>query len=132
MGVSEHAREITRLTGFKLQKKRKLLELVKVSAFQLGFTEDPTYLEICFRAMDLGYSPCPSETGPLMYMAYPARRARILIASQVLSDSTGGVGLFEIGNQDIDPYLTVTSAHPDLRFPIDTEFVFTFSPEVNF
>jgi hypothetical protein len=132
MGVSDHAREITRLTGFKLQKKRKLLELVKVSVFQLGFTEPPTYNEICLRAMDLGYSLCPSETAPLMYMAYPARRSRILFATLELSDSTGGIGLFEVGNQDIDPYLSVTSAHPNCRFPLDTEFVFTVPSEVDF
>ena len=128
MRVNETAFDFLSTTGLKASQYRRTVDLVKVSAFQLGFTEDPTYDQICLRAMELGYGLCPSHPGVLIGLrkCYLPSQNRWIVATTPLSDSPGALGVFELSYQEGDYWLGVTSVYPGLRFPLSTELILEF------
>ena len=126
MSVDELAFDVIRTMRLGAQQYRRVVDLVKVSVFQLGFTEEPTYDQICLQAIDLGYGLCPNEAGVVIKLAnlYPTYQDRWLVVTPPLSESLGGLGVFELMcNQEGLFRLGVTSVYPGLRFPLDTELI---------
>lgn len=128
MRVDEIALDFLSITELKVQQNRKTTDLVKVSVFQLGFTEYPTYDQICLRALDLGYGLCPSHPSVLkgLRKCYLPSQNRWMVATAPLSDSSGALGVFELSYQEGDYWLGVTSVFPGLRFSLDTELILEF------
>lgn len=128
MRVSEMALDFLSTTGLKMQPYRRVVDLVKVSVFQLGFTEDPTYDQICLRAMELGYGLCPSDPSILIGLreCYSASQNRWMVASVPVSDPIEGLGVYELSYEEGIYWLGVTSVYPGLRFPLNTELILEF------
>lgn len=112
---------------FNLGKSRERVQLVTLSAAELGFQEkSATLSEIYGRATKLGYELCPAEIGPqlrLQYMTQPlgeflhiAMPPIVTHGGQptILAVANGGEGLILIGS----------NGHPDFKPPLSSRFVF--------
>ena len=93
--------------SFVVSKTRTEVNLVNVSARELGFTNLATRPEIYKRAQELGLVLCPPEVGPLLRIDYKdqPKDDLLLIAMEPIGYS-GGPRVFSLGN-------TIFFAAPD-------------------
>ncbi|MBI2063655.1 MAG: hypothetical protein HYT65_01525, partial [Candidatus Yanofskybacteria bacterium] len=90
------ANDALRKTPVSREKTR--LELVLVSAGQLGFNDWVTYKDIYERAQELGLKLVPAETGPQLRLQYPTQPKDewLHIAMEPLIASDGDPTIFDV------------------------------------
>lgn len=70
--ICYHSKEILRYKSFKIAEKEENINLVIVSVADLGFTNNPSYKNLCSRAREFGLELCPAETGPQLRIQGPS------------------------------------------------------------
>lgn len=113
--------------GFTLTKSRERVQLVTLSAAELGFQEKTaTLAEIYGRAAKLGYELCPAETGPqlrLQYMTQPLGEF-LHIAMHPLATRRGQPMIFAVANGGEGLILIGSNGSADFKPPLSSRFVF--------
>jgi len=126
--VGEAAEEILHRPAFTLTRDRSDVQLVRLSAAQLGFgPHGATIAEITERAQQLGFELCPAEVAPLLRLHYAdqpvgqflhvAMRPIATYAGQVVSFSlgNGGAGLLLVGFEGRDQVMPAEVAFVFVR-----------------
>ncbi|SRR6266700_1464148 len=92
------------------------VDLVVVSAAELGFKKGAKYSEICARALELGLELCPAEVGPALRLAYKdqPRGEWLLIAMNAISGSDGDLRVFIVEHDRDELWLYGFIRLPDL------------------
>ena len=103
------------------------VDLIAVSATELGRPSGAPYEEICALGLGKGFRSCPEEVGPqlrLQYLEQPKReRLRVVMTPIVTSDFCPRV--FEVGhNEDGGLYLDGVEANPATFCEAETRFLF--------
>lgn len=85
-----------------VSRKKTKLELVLVSAGQLGFKDWVPYKDIVKRAQELGLELVPAEAGPQLRLQYPAQPKDewLHMAMEPLIDSNGDLTIFDVMRND--------------------------------
>ncbi|MBI2062919.1 MAG: hypothetical protein HYT61_01610 [Candidatus Yanofskybacteria bacterium] len=83
-----------------ISREKKEVELVKVTAAELGFKTGATRGDIYGRAIQLGLKLSPAEVGAQLRLQYPDQPHGewLLIAMEPIEDSSGGLGVAEVGH----------------------------------
>lgn len=96
--TGDKARLMLSLPSFKVSPAETEVELVEVSAEDLGFKVDATYGDIYARANALGLSCCHHEVGPQFLLQYGHLSAseRLLVGMEPIADSNGHLHIFSV------------------------------------
>jgi hypothetical protein len=68
--LSINAKEVLLRPAFSFAEEYRLVDLVKVSHRQFGFTRKAPRIEIYTRAEEFGLQKCPAEVGPQLRLQY--------------------------------------------------------------
>ena len=130
-GIGDLAQEILARPAFTLRTARTEVELIAVSAAELGFQTDTVSLaDIYARAQQLGFGLAAAEVAPQLRLQYfDQPMGEFLIGMEpiktwkgepvILTVANGGAGLILIG-QDGSPYA---------KIPVASRFLFVRSDE---
>jgi hypothetical protein len=130
-GIGDSAQEILARPAFTLRTARTEVELIAVSAAELGFQTDTVSLaDIYARAQQLGFGLAAAEVAPQLRLQYfDQPMGEFLIGMEpiktwkgepvILTVANGGAGLVLIG-QDGSPYA---------KIPVASRFLFVRSNE---
>lgn len=102
------------------------VELVVASVAELGFKDRATCKDIYVRAQGLGLDLCPPEVGPqlrLQYMDQP-KGEWLIIAMEPIVVSASFLGLFNVGRDDDERWLSASSGDPGSVWNGCSRFVF--------
>ncbi|HWA64311.1 MAG TPA: hypothetical protein VG866_00410 [Candidatus Paceibacterota bacterium] len=93
---------------------------------ELGFTDLPTYGQICDRAIELGLAICPREVGPALRLAYPDQPfgEGLRVAMKEVADSLGNRLVFYVGHGGGGPWLGTRWFEPQSVWRLGDQFVF--------
>lgn len=82
------------------------LDLVVVTPAELGL-KNPTYQQICDRAIELGLEKCPREVGPVLRLNYPNQPSGewLRVAMEPEAGSDGYLSVFYVGRGDDGQWL---------------------------
>jgi len=102
------------------------MNLVLLSVADLGFKDGAEYGKICSRIKDLGLELCPAEVGPQLRLQYKdqPKREWIFVGMEPITDSDGGLGLFDVERDDDDLWLCSDDGDSDEFWCDDSRFVF--------
>ncbi|MBR0903280.1 hypothetical protein JQ588_11555 [Bradyrhizobium liaoningense] len=128
------AAEVLARPAFTISSSRTKVELVMVSAVELGFGTDRVPLAVIYaRAQQLGFELAAAEVGPQLRLQYfDQPMGEFLIVGMkpiktwngeqvVLNVANGGAGLILIGQDGRD----------DAEIPVTSRFLFMRSPELS-
>lgn len=124
MNVSDLSECMMKQVAFTVVSQEEQIDLVNVSAAELGFDRATRYDAICDRARECGLELCPPEVGPqlrLQYLDQPLGEW-FVIAMKVIRCSDGGLHVFCAGHNDDGLWLDGES-FDSLRLP-GNRFVF--------
>ncbi len=102
------AQELIESPSFALEKTPAQIDLINVSASELGFLEPTTIKDVWNRAFELGLSLCPQEVGAQLLLQHGDDTSEnglgyeypLAIASQHVSSLSNSQGIFEIGRTE--------------------------------
>ena len=99
--VSNSANDILGKQAFIVARKQKKVELVLVSAADLGFKTSATRVDIYNRARNCGLKLCPAEVGPQLRLQYKRqpKYERLAIGMKPITDDNGTLLIF-----GVDPF----------------------------
>lgn len=102
------------------------VDLVVVTPRELGFRKEPTFTQICDKAIEKGLQRCPREVGPALRLAYPEQPLNewLRVAMEPVADSGGGLGVFGVGRVDGVRWLGASYFCPQGAWGLDAQFVF--------
>lgn len=102
------------------------LNLVALSAADLGFKNNAKYSKICSAGIELGHKFCPAEAAVALRLNYPDQPSgeRLCIAMEAIQDSTDHRGIFVIEHDNNGLGFYGSSGHPDLLWDDRYRFVF--------
>jgi hypothetical protein len=139
MAIGDEADEALGRPAFPFFKTSFELDLVVLSAFDLGFGDetsrndpelgasvDVSLHDIYARAVALGFELCPAEVGPalrLNYLDQPLDEF-LRIAMKPVALYSGALVAFTVGNGGAELLLGGRNGHPDVKVPGATRFVF--------
>ncbi len=105
------------------------VDLVIVTPAELGFTDLPTYGQICDRAIELGLAICPREVGPALRLAYPDQPFGewLRVAMEEVTDSRGRRSVFRVERDGVGRWLSAPWFGPQDMWFLDAQFVFVRS-----
>ncbi|MCP3389408.1 hypothetical protein NLM27_11555 [Bradyrhizobium sp. CCGB12] len=128
------AAEVLARPAFTITSSRTMVELVMVSAVELGFDTDRVPLAVIYtRARQLGFELVAAEVGPQLRLQYfDQPMGEFLIVGMkpiktwsgeqaILNVANGGAGLILIGQDGRD----------DAEIPVTSRFLFMRSPELS-
>jgi len=127
MRVGESADEILGRPAFPYSKTKTELDLVVVTAADLGFPTGSTPVaEIYRRAMQLGFDLCPAEVGPQLRLQYANQPLGefLHIAMQPIASWRGDLVDLTVGNGGAGLLLLGGDGSPDLKLHSSVKFVF--------
>ncbi len=126
--LGESAAEIMGRPGFHLSHYRQEIDLVVISAADLGFAadDDVTLEAVQDRAEMLGFALCPAEIGPLLRLGYLDQPTGefLHIAMQPIATYSGALTSFAIGNDSAGLLLIGSDGRPEMAMLAVTRFVF--------
>jgi len=102
------------------------VQLVRMTAAELGFSRDATLGEIYRRALDSGLELCPAEVAPQLRLQYPDQPLGHVLHVAMLPIATYSgepVGL-SLGNGGAGLMLVAFDGRLDEKMPPETTFVF--------
>ncbi|MBI4117208.1 MAG: hypothetical protein HY451_00745 [Parcubacteria group bacterium] len=104
------------------------LDLVVVTPADLGL-KNPTYQQICDRAVESGLEKCPREVGPVLRIDYPDQPYGewLLVAMEPEAGSDGILGVFRVGHGDRGRWLDARWFFPQDTWCGGARFVFVRS-----
>lgn len=111
---------------FEISPKGEIINLVHVTARDLGFTESTTYSEIIAKAKAYGLELCPPDTGPnyrLKYKDQPLNKW-FRIGMKPITDPAGDPAVFYLERHDDGLWLSNVLANPGDKCAPDSEIVF--------
>jgi len=123
--VSDNSEDIMSREAFTVANRPAQLDLVIVTTAEL-FRPAATRGQIYGKAISLGLSLCPAETGPQLRLQYPDQPSgeQRLIAMVPIADSSGYLHVFCVENGDIGPSLSTEYGRPDLVWNDRSRWVF--------
>ena len=100
------------------------IDLVVMSAKELGFVKGAPYRAVLARCVQVGLELCPAEVGPALRLAYgdQPRGEQLRIAMKEVTDSAGHNDIFAVTNERDE--LCLTHGADSIEFYIDESFVF--------
>jgi hypothetical protein len=127
-GDADDADEILGRPSFPFIKTPVELDLVVLSAFELGFGDETSLHDIYARAEALGFELCPAEVGPALRLNYldqppgdflhiamkPVAKYNRALIDFTVAKAYGSVGFLLLGGD----------ARPDMVLPRAERFVF--------
>jgi len=125
--VGESADEILGRPAFRFSKARTPLDLVVVTAIDLGFAKGSQSLaDIYRRATQLGLDLCPPEAAPLLRLEYLNQPIGEFLHIAMLPVATYGGDLVDltVGNGGAGLILIGGDGSPDLKLHSSVKFVF--------
>jgi hypothetical protein len=137
--IGDEADEILGRPAFPFNKEPFQVDLVVLSAFELGFGDEvsrnnielgasveASLRDIYSRAIGLGFELCPAEVGPalrLNYLDQPLGEF-LHIAMKPIARYRGELTDFTLGNGGAGLMIVGGNGHPDMKLPGPTRFVF--------
>lgn len=124
--ISNWANDILGKPEFKVASKEIEVDLVKVTAGELGFKQGARRGQIYERTKELDLDLCPAEVGPqlrLQYMDQP-NGEWILIAMEPFLFSGGNLRVFDVERGVSGLWLSVGCGGPDLLWDAGRRWVF--------
>jgi len=125
--MGDWADEVLGRPAFPFRRSKIDLDLVVVSAVQLGFGERGAALgEIYARALAYGLELCPPEAGPILRLHYLAQPVGefLHIAMQPVARYSGELVDFTLGNGGAGLLFIGGDARPEVVVPSSNRFVF--------
>ena len=100
------------------------IDLVVMSAKELGFVKGAPYRAILARCVQVGLELCPAEVGPALRLAYgdQPRGEQLRIATKEVTNSAGHHDIFAVTNER--GVLCLTHGADSIDFYTDEPFVF--------
>lgn len=112
-------------------KNPETLALIRLKVKDLGFTKNPTTIELFARAKELGLELCPAETGPHLRLKYEEVFKKeqplyeyLRIGMEPITASGGFPLVFNVRRNGNGFWLHSDWARPDLEWLLDHRFVF--------
>ena len=117
------------LSNVVVRPKEKELDLVVLTATELGFKDSAQYAAICTRAQEVGLLLCPSEVGPQLRLQYVDQPFgdELLVAMKPLSKFHSIFRVAHIGDFGVAPMRNIIwldAALLDSPWRCDTRFIF--------
>lgn len=125
--ISDWSKDILGKPAFTLAGEESELELVKVTARELGFSKGATRKDIYNRAIEQGLMICPAEVGPQLRLQYADQPIGewVIIAMEPIIDSGGDPGMFSVRRDgDGESWLNTYCGNPGSVWGADSVFVF--------
>ncbi len=124
--IGDWANDILGKSAFTVSSDEIEVELVRMTVAELGFKSGATRKNIYERALELGLKLCPNEVGPALRLQYKDQPMNewLLIAMEPITDSDGGLSVFEAERRSGGLWLYGTSALPDFFWNADSQWVF--------
>lgn len=96
MKIGERANDILGKSAFSGTEQK--VDLVVVTPKELGFSGNATFQDICSRAIQLGYEPCPAKVGPQLRLQNTdqPKDERLVVAMEPIADSSGRLSVFVV------------------------------------
>jgi hypothetical protein len=131
--VGDSAEEILARPDFTLSTTKTEVELVAVSAAELGFQTDTASLaDIYARARQLGFGLAAAEVGPqlrLQYFDQPVGEF-LIIGMEPIRTWNGEPGILTLANSGAELALIRQDGSADAQIPVTSRFLFVRSNEV--
>ena len=91
------------------------VDLVNVSVAELGFKDGATRRDIYERALELGLGLCHAEVSPQLRLQYKDQPMGewLLIGMELISNSRGGLSVFNVGHDGDGFWLDGYGGYPD-------------------
>lgn len=124
--LSAWASDILGKEAFTVAPEATEVDLVVVSAKDLGFNRATRYDKICARANELGLELCSSEVGPqlrLQYLDQP-NDEWLTIAMEAIRDSSGHLHVFRVTHGADGLWLVAGCGNPGGSWNLGARFVF--------
>lgn len=115
------------LKKISIRREQALVDLVRPSVADLGFTEATKYGDICARAIDYGLELCPPEVGPLLRlfrMDQPDGEWQVVAMPSIRLREDGEPLIFMMGNSNGVLWLNTNSGDPNIYWGVKTLFTF--------
>jgi hypothetical protein len=124
--ISGLVNDILGKSEFTVAGAEEEIQLVNVSAADLGFKNGATYRGICAKAKELGLELCPNEVGPQLRLQYKdqPKDGYLRIAMEPIADSDGGLFIFYVGRDGDVLWLNGLNYDSDDFWFADNCFVF--------
>lgn len=113
------------LDEISYSQKETCLDLVTLSAADLGFKSDTTNADVFRKAVEVGLELCPAEVGPalrLQYVAQP-RGERLVIAMKSVVAVPDNLNIFELAHEN-GYWLEAGFGHSGYVRDLNTRYVF--------
>lgn len=125
--ISDWANDIIGRPGFIVSPiETEYIELVNVSAAELGFKDGATRADIYRRAQELGLDICPNEVGPQLRLQYrdQPNNERLLVAMEPVADAGGHPSIFNVRCDSDKKVLDADYGQPDYSWPARRRWIF--------
>src|SRR3989338_2899129 len=115
--ISNWSNDILGKPAFTAATEETEVELVVVSAAELGFKDGATRADIYQKTQQLGLSLCPPEVGAQLRLQYKdqPKGEWLRIAMEPITDSGGNLRVFSVGHNDVGLWLYANYANPNLH-----------------
>jgi hypothetical protein len=124
--VGDTADEIMGRPAFQFNQAKMELDLVVVSASELGLRNATPVADIYRRAAELGLELCPAEAAPLLRLQYLDQPVGefLSVAMQPIATYAGDLVSLSVGNAGTGPLLIGGDGSPELVRSTSARFVF--------
>jgi hypothetical protein len=130
-GIGDLAQEILARPAFTLRTARTEVELITVSAAELGFQADTVSLaDIYARAQQLGFGLAPAEVAPQLRLQYfDQPMGEFLIGMEPIKTWKGEPVILTVANGGAGLVLIGQDGSPHAKIPVASRFLFVRSDE---
>jgi hypothetical protein len=112
--------------AFRIAEVESHVNLVALSASELGFPNGGRYIDICIKALELGFAYCPPEAGPQLRLQYRDQPICewLRVAMKPIVDSRGHRCIFALLHDTRGLGLSWFRGDPDYRWESKRRFIF--------
>lgn len=121
--ISDRAKDI--LYKIQFSKEKQNYNLVRFTVADLGFPHSATVDEVYERAEELGLELCPAEVGPHLRFSYDESYWSYIAMKQI-TDRGGCPGVFDLGSDGAQRWLSAGTADPGRGWRSARGFFFRF------
>ena len=127
--ISDWAKDIMSKPEFTTLPEKKPINLARIKVRDLGFSTQPTTVELWARIKQVG-SLCPAEVGPhlRLELADQAKGDYFWLAMNTITDSDGYPNVFKVKHDDYGKFwLHGNYANPGPHWNLENELVFVLA-----